>query len=96
MIIIKNLRYPLRDFALNVNLTTKASCIGIWGPNGAGKTSLFETLCGIKTPKKGLIQIKDHCFFNSKTQINLAIQKRKIAYIPQENSLFPHLSIEKI
>lgn len=48
------------------------SLMAIVGPNGAGKSTFIKALLGIIKPKKGTIQFE-------------GIQKKDIAYVPQQN-----------
>ena len=58
----------------------------ILGPSGAGKTMLLETIAGIFKPESGKILLE------GKDITHLPPEKRKIAYIPQNYGLFPHLN----
>jgi putative ATP-binding cassette transporter len=42
---------------------TSTDCLIIQGPSGAGKSSILRTLCGIWSPRKGLIKFPDHATF---------------------------------
>ncbi|NLL36906.1 MAG: sugar ABC transporter ATP-binding protein [Fretibacterium sp.] len=59
----------------------------IIGENGAGKSTLIKCLMGVYTPESGEILI------NGKSAIKNRSLFDKIAYVPQEIDLFPHMSV---
>ena len=65
----------------------------LFGPSGAGKTSIVNMVAGLLRPDKGRIIINGHCLFDSKGNINLPPEKRRIGYIFQDGRLLPHLSV---
>ena len=65
----------------------KGELIAIVGPSGCGKTTILKTIVGILSPQKGSITI------NSNDITNEPIEKRNIGYVPQNQGLFPHLSV---
>ncbi|NHJ03139.1 MAG: ABC transporter ATP-binding protein [Candidatus Heimdallarchaeota archaeon] len=65
----------------------KGELLTIVGPSGCGKTTLLKILVGILAPEEGRCQIGEDALFN------LPIEKRRIGYVPQNQALFPHLSV---
>jgi molybdate transport system ATP-binding protein len=63
------------------------------GPSGSGKTTIIRMLAGLEKPDKGHIRYRDEVFFDSALKINLPPQKRKLGYVFQDYSLFPHLTL---
>lgn len=65
--------------------------VAIVGPNGAGKTTLLETLAGLLKPKEGVIKVQSR----DVTKLG-PLQRRKLGLmlIPQENNLFPSMSVK--
>ncbi len=59
------------------------------GPSGAGKTLLLEILAGFKRPDGGRI------FLDGRRIDTLPIQKRRIGYLCQGDTLFPHLTVRE-
>lgn len=89
MLRIENLNFITKNFSLiNINLNVKESeCHIIMGSSGSGKTTLLESILGLKKINSGKIFLKG-------TEItNLPTHKRKIAYVPQDLALFPHLNV---
>lgn len=80
-------------FKLRIQETFGAGITGIYGPSGAGKSSILQTIAGFEKGIKGSIRIADTAIFDSKTGINLAVEKRRIAYVFQDGRLFPHMNV---
>lgn len=79
---------PLAHFDLDVTFETRSSATGIFGPSGAGKTTILELIAGIRRPSRGRIVIDDEVVND------IPARKRRIGYVPQGESLFPHMTVE--
>ncbi len=82
-------RLPLTGFELAVDLELAAERTGIFGPSGAGKTSLLETIAGLRETSSGEIA------FNGTNFSTLPVRQRRVGYVPQDDSLFPHLNVRR-
>ena len=63
---------------------------GLIGLNGAGKSTILKTICGFLPPRDGIIR------FDGQNITSIAAHRVidcGISYIPQESSLFPHMSV---
>ncbi len=91
MMEIINLYKDWKEFSLvNINLEIeKGEYFVILGPTGAGKTLLLETIAGFYFPDSGEVWIERH------DVTNLAPEKRRIGFIYQDYSLFPHFTVEE-
>jgi len=67
----------------------------IFGESGAGKTTLLRILAGLTRPQEGYIEVDGEVWFDSKNGIDLPIQRRKVGFVTQENSLFPNMTIRE-
>jgi molybdate transport system ATP-binding protein len=67
--------------------------IGVFGESGSGKSTLAGMLAGLYEPDQGEIVLDGDCLFNSRTRKNVPAQRRHIAIVFQQPSLFPHLSV---
>jgi molybdate transport system ATP-binding protein len=63
------------------------------GPSGSGKTTILRMITGLYRPDDGLISYGGETWFDSIRGIDLPPQKRRIGYVFQEYTLFPHLSL---
>ena len=94
MIEIK-LNHKLGDIVLDIDQRIPSTGItAIFGRSGSGKTSLINAICGLYTPDKGKIQVRDKVLFDHENKVNVAIEKRKIGYVFQDARLFPHYSVK--
>ena len=92
---IRQLSLPLEEFTLEVNVDIHNARTGIFGPSGSGKTSLLEAIAGLRKPQTALITLNEQLFENTAQNYSLPIRLRKIGYVPQDDSLFPHLSVRR-
>ena len=75
-----------------VNLAVApASITGLIGLNGAGKSTIMKTICGFLRPRTGSITFAGTDITGAAAHSML---ERGISYIPQESSLFGHMSVE--
>jgi ABC-type Fe3+/spermidine/putrescine transport system ATPase subunit len=88
MIRIEGLNVRFGDFHLrDLSLELPAGrTLAVLGPSGAGKSVLLETVMGVRPPESGRVLIA------GVDVGQLPPESRNIAYIPQDLSLFPHLS----
>ncbi len=64
--------------------------IGIIGPNGAGKSTLLKALFGLVTVNEGHIYYEGDEITGMKAH---SLVDRGIAYVPQNNNVFPSLTV---
>jgi len=67
------------------------SLTAILGPSGSGKTTLLRVLAGFERGDAGTVTIGGSVVDGPGTY--LAPERRRIGYVPQEGSLFPHLTV---
>ncbi|WP_375176919.1 molybdenum ABC transporter ATP-binding protein [Marinobacter mobilis] len=79
------------EFSLAVTLDLPARGITVlFGPSGCGKTTLLRCLAGLQAAT-GELHVHGERWQSSGHQ--LAVHQRPLAYVFQEASLFPHLSV---
>jgi len=90
MIEIKNLSRNWKEFSLNIDLhIEEGEYFVILGPTASGKTLLLELIAGFYHPDSGSITI-------DKTDVaDLLPEQRKIGFVYQDYSIFPHLNVEE-
>ena len=87
---VKNLFFKFNDQWILNDISfqgKKGELIAIVGPSGCGKTTLLRSIVGILIPQKGQIII------DQEEITHKAIEKRKMGYVPQNQGLFPHLTV---
>jgi iron(III) transport system ATP-binding protein len=67
------------------------SLTAILGPSGSGKTTLLRVLAGFERADAGLVRIGERLVDGP--GVYVAPERRRIGYVPQEGSLFPHLTV---
>jgi iron(III) transport system ATP-binding protein len=67
------------------------SLTAILGPSGSGKTTLLRLLAGFERADAGTISIGETVVDGPGAYV--APERRRIGYVPQEGSLFPHLTV---
>jgi lipopolysaccharide export system ATP-binding protein len=85
-------RYQQRDVVKSFSLDLNAGeCVGLLGPNGAGKTTCFYMVVGLIASDAGRILLGErditHLPMHARARLGLG-------YLPQEPSVFRHLSVE--
>ena len=79
----------------NVNLSIKneGDIVCLLGPSGIGKTTILRTIAGLEKLKNGKITLKNKVLSSKDNHVDP--EDRNIALSFQENSLFPHYTVEK-
>ncbi len=87
---------PLAEFTLEARLAAAPGRLTVLaGENGAGKSTLLRALAGLMEPARGHARLGELVLFDRARRLRLAAEARPIGYVPQELSLFPHLSVEE-
>ncbi|HET6268227.1 MAG TPA: ATP-binding cassette domain-containing protein [Acidobacteriota bacterium] len=95
MLSLRQIHANLGPILLNVDLDLEGRVTGIFGASGAGKTSLLEIVAGLRKPDSALVRLDDHVLTDTNKNIRIPTHLRAIGYVPQELSLFPHLSVRQ-
>ncbi len=82
-----------RPFAMTASFSVTGDRIGVFGESGSGKSTLVGMLAGLVQPDAGEIHLDGECLFSSDRHINVPPERRRIAIVSQQPSLFPHLSV---
>ena len=70
------------------------SLTAILGSSGAGKTTLLRLIAGFERADRGTISLGG-LMVDAPDSAWVASERRRIGYVPQEGSLFPHLTVAK-
>ena len=93
-IVIRDLVLPLAHHTLEVSVEIGARSTAVYGPSGSGKTSLLEAIAGLRTPSRGRIELRDRVVFDAGRTF-VPPRDRHVGYVPQDDALFPHLSVRR-
>lgn len=66
----------------------------LYGRSGSGKTSILRWIAGLEKNHKGMLSINGDIWQDSEKNIFIPPHERRIGYVFQESSLFPHLSVK--
>ena len=91
MISLEKVSHEWDEFALkNVSFSVKkGEHFIILGPTAAGKTLILETIAGFYVPREGQILL------NGRNITQVPPEKRKIGFVYQDYSLFPHMTVRE-
>ncbi len=71
----------------------RGEIVGLLGPNGAGKTTTFHMMCGILSPDKGTVLLKDQDV--TEWPMYVRAHDAGMGYLPQQSSVFTKLTAEQ-
>lgn len=90
------IRKKLSSFDLEIDLHCPAAKMTvIIGPSGAGKTTFIKMIAGLEQPDEGAIRFGNEIWLDTKRKIFLPPRKRRLGYVFQDYTLFPHLTVEE-
>lgn len=90
-----DIRVAAGSFTLRAELALPGRVNAVVGPSGSGKTTLLEAVAGIRKGVEGRIAVNGETWLDTSRQINIPPEKRRVGYVPQDASLFPHLSVRE-
>ena len=78
---------------VSFSIKNEGDVVCLLGPSGIGKTTILRTIAGLEKINNGSIELNSKIL--SSKEININPENRNISLAFQENSLFPHYTIEK-
>ncbi len=88
-----SLRKRFRNFNIDASFSFKELRNVLFGVSGSGKSSILKMIAGFFEPDAGYIKVGERILFDQSSGINMPIFKRNVGYIPQEYTLFPHMTV---
>jgi len=91
MLSVHNLSVQAGSFSIqNISFEIPTgTCVSLMGSSGSGKTTLMEALCGLRHITSGTVHLDDRDI------THLRPGEREVALVPQDNALFPHLTVRE-
>lgn len=81
------------DFTLDVDLAWDERVVVFFGPSGSGKTTLFEVLLGLHPGARPRVRLAGVELDAGSRRRHVPIWRRGLGWVPQEPTLFPHLTV---
>ena len=78
---------------VSFSIENEGDIICLLGPSGIGKTTILRTIAGLEKINNGSINLNGNLISSKK--INVEPEDRNISLAFQDNSLFPHYTVEK-
>lgn len=79
-------------FTLDVAFDAPPGITILFGPSGSGKSTTLAAIAGLVKPDDGRIALGEEVWFDGAQHVNLAIQRRHVAFVFQSLALFPHMT----
>ena len=94
---VKNVDFKVADKTkvknVSFSIENEGDIICLLGPSGIGKTTILRTIAGLEKIDEGFISLKNQILSSKK--INIEPENRNVSLSFQDNSLFPHYTVEK-
>jgi len=90
------LRVERAAFTLDVAL--ELPCGGVtafFGASGSGKTTLLRAIAGLEPTTTGVLRVNGETWLDTATGRRLPAHRRRLGYVFQEPSLFPHFNVRR-
>ncbi|MCP4005389.1 MAG: ATP-binding cassette domain-containing protein [bacterium] len=81
------------EFAVESELSLDHGVLVMFGPSGAGKSLTLQGLAGLIPAESGFIRVGEETLFDSRAGVNLPAYRRRIGYVPQQDSLLPFCDV---
>ena len=94
-LLLRNIRLPLANFALEVDAEITHKVVALFGPSGSGKTSLLDLLAGLRRAPEAFISLDGQVLTDTAAGVEIPTRHRRIGYVPQDGALFPHLAVRE-
>lgn len=65
----------------------------LFGPSGSGKSTILRCLAELARPQSGRIRVNGETWLDAKARTFVAPQSRRVGLVPQDQALFPHLTV---
>lgn len=90
-----SVRLPLDAVELDLSIDTASTAVAIVGPSGSGKSTLLRILAGVERRAEGTVRFRGETWQDSENRVWMPPWKRGVGWVPQDELLFPHLSVSQ-
>lgn len=90
-----DIRKHTGGFNAHFALQCQSRRIVLFGPSGSGKSTLLKMIAGLCLPDQGCITVNKRVIFDLEQGINVLVHLRRFGYLPQDYTLFPHMTVEE-
>ena len=88
-----DLRRP--GFHMQASVTWDARVAVIFGPSGSGKTTLLEAVVGLHPHARLRVRLAGEWLDDAERGLRVPLSERRLGWVPQAATLFPHLSVRR-
>jgi molybdate transport system ATP-binding protein len=84
----------LGSFTLQATFTAPTpGIVALFGRSGCGKTTLINIISGLLAPDEGHVRLEGAVLTDTRANIAVAPERRRIGYVFQDARLFPHFNV---
>ncbi len=87
------LQLERNGFHLDLDFSWRERVAVLFGPSGSGKTTLLETALGLHRATRCIIRLAGETLEDTARGIRLPVEGRRLGWMPQDPTLFPHLDV---
>ncbi len=95
MALVVDIEKQLDLFPLQIQFEAKDGMLALLGASGCGKSMTLQCIAGIQKPDKGYIALDGRVLFDSKKNIHLPPQQRRVGFLLQQGALFPNFTVRQ-
>ena len=89
------LRCRSGEFTLDFEAEWDPPAAALFGPSGSGKSTILEIIAGVRRGASGRVVLDGRTILDTERGIEPAARDRWIGWVPQDASLFPHLTVRE-
>jgi molybdate transport system ATP-binding protein len=90
-----DVQVPLGHGPLDLAMATNSATVAVVGPSGAGKSTLLRVMAGVERRARGTLEVDGATWLDSACGVSVPPWHRRVGWVPQEVSLFPHLTVRE-
>lgn len=95
MSIYVDIKKRLGGFQLDAQFEVGSETLALLGASGCGKSMTLKCLAGVEKPDSGVIVANGRTLFDSRKDVNLPPQQRRVGMLFQNCSLFPNMTVRE-